>query len=124
MFSNFQEKLSTLIENNEAERILIIEKALHYNPSNSDLIQLYLKIIPNLYQSNEVFEKIDDFLARDPKNFELLEILIDSRQYSMVHCNVTEVLKLYERAMKNLYNLNNDLLMMSEYLMFYIPTII
>lgn len=132
-YYRFQEKLSTLIDNNESERVEIVEKALHYNPNNQDLIQLYLKIIPNLYQSEQVFEKIEEYLGesfsffkssqlikgfsvRDPKNFELLEILIDSRQYSMVHCNVTEVLKLYERAMKNLYNLNNDLLMMSEYI--------
>lgn len=52
---------------------------------------------------------------KNSKDVEILECLIESRQNSMVFCNVAEVLKIYEKVSKNLYPLNDDLVMMRKF---------
>lgn len=77
----------------------MIEKALHFNPGNSDLMELYLDTIPNVHSSEHVTKLIEDLIAKDPYNYKYWKHLLSNHQSSM-SCEAGSALKLYEKAMK------------------------
>lgn len=115
-------------------KIDILEKALRENPSNEQLYRLYVEIIDQTYPSFEVSKILDRLLAKgkrrvhlysfirkkkmvltDPTNYILWNSQILATQGSMARCIVPDVLKLYERCMKSMYNKNRyDEVMLSK----------
>lgn len=100
-------------------KIDILEKALRENPSNEHLYRLYVEIIDSTYPSFEVSKVLDRMLAKDPTNYILWNAQILATQGSMARCNLPDVLKLYEKCMKSMYNKNRyDEVMLSKLFFF------
>lgn len=96
-------------------KIDILEKALRENSSNEQLYRLYVDIIDQTYPSFEVSKILDRMLAKDPTNYILWNAQILATQGSMARCVVPDVLKLYEKCMKSMYNKNRyDEVMLSK----------
>lgn len=81
----------------------ILDKALSHNPFSSALYTEYLDIANRVLPSFEVSKIIEKLLSKDPTNYVLWRGLIRASQGSMARCNVLDVLKLYERAMQQMY---------------------
>lgn len=81
----------------------ILDKALSHNPFSSALYTEYVDIADRVLPSFEVSKIIEKLLNKDPTNYVLWRGLIRASQGSMARCNVPDVLKLYERAMQQMY---------------------
>lgn len=86
-------------EQTEKIKLEVIEKALHFNPKNLDLMKLFLETIPNVHSSEHVQKIIEDLIAKDSYNIIYWTALLNNHQSSM-SCNAESALKLYEKAMK------------------------
>lgn len=76
----------------------------------------YADVIERTFPSFEVSRLLDGLLAKDPANYTLWLAQIMASQGSMARCSVPDVLKLYERCMKQMYGRNRyDEVMLSEY---------
>ena len=85
----------------------MIEKALFYNPNdNGTLIRLYLETIPHVHSNDKVQELIEALIKSDPHNYVYWNHLIYNKQSSMSY-EVSEVIKLYEKAMKTMRKSND-----------------
>ncbi|CRK89603.1 CLUMA_CG003270, isoform A [Clunio marinus] len=94
-------------EQTERMKLEVIEKALHFNPNNFQLMKLYIQTIPNVYSSEKVENIIEDLIARDPYNFMYWKYLLINHQSSM-SCDADNALKLYEKAMKVMRKQNDS----------------
>lgn len=98
--SPFQEAMSLgPREQTEKIKLEVIEKALHFNPNNKELMKLYLETIPNVHPSDHVTKLIEDLIAKDSYNFTYWNHLLNNHQSSM-SCEAENALKLYEKSMK------------------------
>jgi hypothetical protein len=70
----------------------VIEKALHFNPNNADLMKLFLETIPNVHSSENVMKLIKELIAKDPYNFTFWRHLLNNHQSSM-SCDAESALK-------------------------------
>lgn len=94
----------------------ILDKALSHNPFSSALYTEYVDIADRVLPSFEVSKIIEKLLNKDPTNYVLWRGLIRASQGSMARCNVPDVLKLYERAMQQMYRRRRcDDTMLSEW---------
>ncbi|KAL5289275.1 NRDE2 family protein [Megaselia abdita] len=88
------------------KKLDIVERALYHLPGNEDLYQLYLKMVNVCFASYEVSKKIYHLISKDPTSFFLWNAQIMTSQCSMARCLVPEILKLYEKCMKEMYKRN------------------
>lgn len=111
-----QTPLKSISKTQLAERkIDILNKAMAVNPASDELYTVYLEIANQVFPSFEVSKMIEKLLAKDPTNYVLWRGLIMATQGSMARCLVPDVLKLYERAMQQIYRRQKcDDTMMSE----------
>lgn len=86
-------------EQTEKMKLEVIEKALHFNPQNAELMQEYLATIPNVHPSDKVMNLIEEYISRDPCNYNYWRHLIDNHQSSS-SCDAENARKLYEKAFK------------------------
>ncbi|CAO1388252.1 unnamed protein product [Diamesa serratosioi] len=88
-------------------KLEVIEKALFYNPNdNGTIIRLYLETIPHVHSNDKVQELIEALIKSDPHNYVYWNHLIYNKQSSMSY-EVSEVIKLYEKAMKTMRKSND-----------------
>lgn len=82
----------------EKLKLETIEKALHFNPNNRLLLELYLDTIPYVHTSNVVINLIQDMIARDLYNIFLWRHFLKNA-ISAMSCDVDNGLKQFEKAM-------------------------
>lgn len=98
-------------EQREKAKLELIEKALHFNPDNGDLMKLYLRTIPNVHSSEKVGKLIEDLIAKDRYNIGYWKHLL-SNQKSAMSCTAENALKLFEKSMKIMRKCNDSDLQM------------
>ncbi|XP_075160790.1 nuclear exosome regulator NRDE2 [Haematobia irritans] len=86
------------------KKIDYIEKALNFHPSNDDLYRVYIATITQCYTSHDVSKMLDTYLSKDPYNLSLWQAQIMCTQGTMARCTVPDVLRIYERCMKKIFN--------------------
>lgn len=88
------------------KKLDIIERALYHHPGNEELYDLYIKMANVCYASYEVSKKIEHLISKNQTSYFLWNSQIMTSQCSMARCLVPEILKLYERCMKEMYKWN------------------
>lgn len=83
----------------EKSKLETIEKALHFNPNNSKLIEMYLQTIPNVHTNDVVIKTIQDLISKDTANIFYWKHLLKNITSSM-SCDTEKGLKEYEKALK------------------------
>ncbi|KAG5683555.1 hypothetical protein PVAND_012828 [Polypedilum vanderplanki] len=82
----------------EKSKLELIEKAMHFNPNNRSLIELYLLTIPKVHTSDIVVNLIMDLIARDQYNIFYWKHYVKNSINSM-SCNAENGMKCFEKAM-------------------------
>lgn len=86
-------------EQTEKIKLEVIEKALHFNPKDGELMNLYLQTIPNVHSSEHVNKLIEELIAKDSYNITYWKHLLNNEHASM-SCEVESALNLCEKALK------------------------
>uniref|UniRef100_T1GFQ0 Uncharacterized protein n=1 Tax=Megaselia scalaris TaxID=36166 RepID=T1GFQ0_MEGSC len=85
------------------KKLDIIERALYHIPGNEELYKLYIEMINICFASYEVSKKLEIQISKNPTNYFLWNAYIMTSQCSMARCLVPDILKLYEKSMRELY---------------------
>lgn len=88
------------------KKLDIIERALYHHPGEGSLFELYLQMANVCYASYEVSKKLEHLISKNPTNFFLWNAQIMTSQCSMARCLIPDILKLYEKCMKEMYKWN------------------
>jgi NRDE-2, necessary for RNA interference len=85
------------LESSDKSKLEAIEKALHFNPRDRKLMQLYLETIPHVHASDIVLDKLEDLVAKEPHSLFYWKHLLKIHTKSMT-CDSENGQKLFEKA--------------------------
>lgn len=80
------------------KKLSVVEKALELNPHSIELLREKLALMPELYLADQIADKIESLLNKDPDNVNLWQALILVAQSSVAGCTVPKIMKIYTKC--------------------------